>query len=136
MRITAKSIFERSSRNQITNSFKKRQSQMLESLPLTIRTELELIRRQNSDRGALKFLPSLFDLLLNDKKLKMFICDVEEKTLKKQKAEENEKQKAIEWITEKAKKLNTHPLADHFFIKPVIQQLNRTLNLEDIRCGQ
>ena len=64
------------------------------------------------------------------------MCNLETKIQEKQAQEENEKQKAIEWIREKAEKLMTHPLNDHFLIKPAIQRLNRTLDLEEIRWGQ
>jgi hypothetical protein len=108
---------------------------MLESLSPAICNEFEIIRRQEFPE-ALKFLPSLFDLLIRDRVSEMYMCDLEAKIQEKQAREENEKQKAIEWIREKAEKLMTHPLHNHFLVKPAIQRLSRTLNLEEIRWGQ
>ncbi|MDB2613623.1 hypothetical protein N9Y92_00505 [Chlamydiales bacterium] len=107
---------------------------MLESLPPSIRTELEIIRRQET--VALKFLPSIFTLIKRQKQTTQVIHDLEEAVSKKRRLEENDKKKAIKWIREKSDKIQTHPLANHFLIKPSLDLLNSILNLEQICLHQ
>lgn len=100
---------------------------MLESLPPSIRTEREIILRQDSLGGISKCLPTLFHVLISEKSTKEFIYDLEKLVELEKKREEESKKEAITWMEEKLKMIRKSPLSKHPLVSSKIAALEDTL---------
>lgn len=108
---------------------------MIETLPPTICTELEIIRRLDPV-GILKCLPTLFDVLAREKNTKEYLYDLEKQLERENKREEERKIQAITWMESKFKEIKKNPLSKHPTISLKIAHLEDTMQCRRVRLDQ
>lgn len=109
---------------------------MLESLPPTVLTELEIIRRQDSLGAISKCLPTLFHALTSEKSTKEFFYDLESQAEQEKQQEKESKEEVIAWLEEKLKVIKKSPLSKHPLVSPTITALEDTLSCRTFNAAQ
>ncbi len=109
---------------------------MSDLLPSAIRTELEIIRRQNSLGAISKCLPTLFHALTSEKTTKQFFYDLEKQVEHEKWQEKESKEEVIAWLEEKLKTIKKSPLSKHPLVSPKITALEDTLSCLTFNAAQ